>query len=212
MYLGDPAHYFWVGLSAMRCVQEGTIAAGAAPPARVLDFAGGYGRVLRFLRAGHPDAEIAHEDTDRRAHAFCARQFEAHPPRGEYDLIWCGSLITHLDADAITALLSRFEGALSHGGVAVVTAHGEFAAGHEDTLAPLGPDERAAALAGFETTGFGYADYPGLPGYGASFTSPGWLESTAAAVGLQHAWTSEQAWANHQDAHAFVRTQSRESL
>ena len=82
----------------------------SSPPPRILDFPCGHGRVLRYLRAEFPQAEITACDLLRDGVDFCAANFGAIPvysdpdpsriglPRDAFDLIWVGSLFTHFDA------------------------------------------------------------------------------------------------------------------
>jgi SAM-dependent methyltransferase len=101
---------------------------GSSPVRTILDLPSGHGRVLRYFRAAFPDALIAACDVDTDAVDFCARSFaakpiystidiEAIPLEGTYDLIWCGSLFTHIHADQWHALLQLFSAHLSDSGL-----------------------------------------------------------------------------------------------
>lgn len=213
MYLGNVEHYLGVGLSAIGCIE----AAAVASPASVLDIPCGHGRVLRFLAARFSDARLTACDVDADAVAFCARRFAAEPvvaparpaelelPR-RYDLIWCGSLLTHLDAEDGGALMALFERALAPGGVAVFTTVGDFGAARirrGETTYHL-PRERALAVAeAYEREGFGYADYDGSERYGVTLTSREWVR--ARAGGLEELWFKPRGWDAHQDVHAYAR-------
>jgi SAM-dependent methyltransferase len=220
MYTGDGAHYFRTGLGAVRLVEEALGAAGLSEVRRVLDLPCGGGRVLRFLARRFPGAEFTACDLQREAVDFCARRFGAEAdysqprldeltfPR-EFDLAWCGSLVTHLDAGGIEALLGLFRRSLAPGGLAVFTAHGEravrrmtareFDYGIRDAdIAPL--------VAAYRGAGYGFADYPGDSGYGVSLTSPEWVRGAAArAGGLREVYFKPQGWDEHQDVYGFVR-------
>jgi SAM-dependent methyltransferase/predicted O-methyltransferase YrrM len=215
MYTGDGAHYFSVGLSATRAIETST---NARTPQRILDMPCGHGRVLRFLKARYPAAEIVACDLDGDGVAFCAERFGALPQRssadlgalelpGPFDLIWCGSLLTHLDAAGSAALLGLFARCLAPGGVAVVTTHGALVAERlraGDTY-QLDPAAARAALSAYQATGFGYADYPWSPGYGVSVSSVEWIERAAAEAGLNIPRVTERGWDGHQDVIALVR-------
>ena len=67
-------------------------------------------------------------EVDRRALDFCRRSFDVTPFLSkepfsllslpwQFDLIWCGSLLTHIDEPATRDLLRLFRKHLSHGGV-----------------------------------------------------------------------------------------------
>ncbi len=197
MFLGESDHYFAAGLSAITCIEAGTAQPDSAPvspePDRILDFACGYGRVHRFLAARFPDAERVAAEIQAPALKFCAERFGAATVRvpgeplelrltGSFDLIWCGSLLTHLDAERIRAVVGEFAAALAPGGVAVVSTHGSFAASNEWTLEALTAENRADLLRDFEADGAGYA---------------------AKDAGLEPGWSAEHAWADHQDAIAL---------
>jgi hypothetical protein len=70
---------------------------------------------------------------------FCTRVFAAIPEMSNrdftrlsiyrrFDLVWCGSLITHIDEAAATHLLGFFHNHLAPGGIYVFTTHGQRAA------------------------------------------------------------------------------------
>lgn len=212
MYVGDGEHYFSVGLSALRCI-------GAIPePSRVLDMPCGHGRVLRFLRERWPDAEMVSCDLDEDGVAFCAERLGAKPVMsstdlagldlpGDFDLIWCGSLLTHLDAADYAALLSLFREALAPGGRAVVTTHGGLVAERLRSGEDLYQLESAdQVLAEYDRTGFGYSDYPFAEGYGVSLSSREWLAKAAEQVGLQLSDFQEACWDGHHDVAALTPT------
>ena len=72
----------------------------------ILDLPCGHGRVMRWLRATFPKASLTACDIDGDGVSFCAETFGARPALsstdpedlvlGTFDLIWCGSLLTHL--------------------------------------------------------------------------------------------------------------------
>ena len=106
MYDGRDGHYVSVGLSALRAIED-ALGDAPAPPRRILDLPCGHGRVTRVLRARFPEAAITVCDLDRGGVDFAAARFGARGvysvedfralDLGEaYDLIWVGSLVTHL--------------------------------------------------------------------------------------------------------------------
>jgi SAM-dependent methyltransferase len=219
MHGGAGRHYFSVGQSGLACVEATIEAAGLEQVTTVLDLPCGHGRVLRWLRARFPAARLTVSDLDRDGVDFCARAFDAQPVYSRtdldaldlgdrFDLIWCGSLATHLNADAVAALLTVFERHLANGGVAVVTTHGARTAerlGAADPIYAMSPAATGALLRSYETDGFGYADYPGQAGYGMSLSTPEWMRSAAAAAGLREVLFLEHGWDDHQDVFGLVR-------
>ena len=218
MYVGDGEHYFSVGLSAIEAVEGAITAAATDAPERILDMPCGHGRVLRFLARRFPDAELASCDLDAGGVRFCAQRFGAAPVEssldlrrlslpGPFDLIWCGSLATHLAAEDVHQLLTLFSEALAPRGLAVVTTHGASVADalrSEAADYQLEPDAVRTVLNDYDATGFGYADYPWSPGYGVSVSSRAWTEEAAAKAGLRVARFEERSWDGHQDVVALV--------
>jgi SAM-dependent methyltransferase len=220
MYGSGGSQYWRVGLSALRCVEQALAEAGSPRVRRLLDLPCGHGRGLRWLVARFPDAAATACDLDRDGVDFCARRLGAAPAYsiedlgslrlgGRFDLIWCGSLVTHLDQRRIAALLEMLRRHLAPGGVLVATSHGERAARRvrDAEMDYLLDRERSARLVReYEATGFGYVDYSGARGYGVSLSSPDWLRARAAAVGgLHEVWFRAAGWDDHQDVLAWSR-------
>lgn len=214
MHAGDTAHYLRVGLSAIRCI-EGDGQPPVAPPRRVLDLPCGHGRVLRALAAAYPGAQLTASDIDRDGVDFCARRFGAQPVYssaaigsvdlpGEQDLVWCGSLATHLDEAATRALIAKLASTLAPGGRLAVTTHGRSVAdrircGEADYQLDAPGVERL--LAGYDTNGFGYADYAWSPGYGVSLIAPEWMRAAAPRPVVHF---DERCWDGHQDVYILA--------
>jgi len=220
MYAGDAFHYLSVGLSATRCIQEALLSAGKElGDGSILDFACGFGRVLRFLRASFPNSEITAAEIDGSALDFCCRSFSVTPllsktplrdlnlPR-QFDLIWCGSLLTHIDEQATSDLLHFFRDHLSSRGLCVFTTHGwrsiEFIQSKKKTYG-LSEDARQKVIRQFQSKGYGYADYPNQSCYGISVVTHQRMRELARGVG---GWDEtlflEHGWDNHQDVYAFT--------
>lgn len=228
MYTEDGAHYFRVGLGAVRLLEEASGAAGLGEVRRVLDLPCGGGRVLRFLVRRFPGAEFVACDLQRDMVDFCARRFGASAcyskddlndlAFGEpFDLIWCGSLATHLDEAGITALLRLFRRSLRPGGLTVFTAHGERVAGRmtrDEFDYAIAKERIAPVVRAYRETGYGFTTYPDVgaygvardSGYGVSLTSPEWIRARAAGVGgLREVYFKPHGWDDHQDVYGFVR-------
>lgn len=132
--------YFRTAMSAHDGITRAVAAANRQPESiqRVLDFGSGYGRVLRVLQAAYPEAELTACDLIPDAIDFCARQFGAVPLRGNkdldlieddgaYDLIWLGSVFTHLPVSGWISLLDFLGKRLAPDGIIVFTTHGRVA-------------------------------------------------------------------------------------
>ena len=215
------AFYFQAAHSALECIELALLAARKDDVRRVLDFGCGHGRVLRMLKAVFPDAQLTACDIDRGGVDFCAETFGAVPVysdtdpdeieiQGDFDLIWCGSVFTHLDRPGWDGLLSLFESLLSPGGVLVLTTSGrEVAEGlHAGKIeySRLSKAEIDRLVDDFERTGFGYRDLPNLNDYGTSLASPSWVcawLTRQSRLGL--VLFTERGWATHQDVVACIR-------
>lgn len=211
--------YVGVGLSALECLQHALRETSAPPPRRILDFGCGYGRVLRFLAAAWPEAEVYGTDMDAEGLGFCTHHFSCYGFRTDlengprwvkprFDLIWVGSVFTHLGVADCQRLIRHLAEFLAPGGLVVFTTHGALAQGrmkNYDDLYRLEPAALDAIVRDCETAGHGYADYPKRPGYGVSATSEVWVNNMIAEAGLQRRLFLPAGWAQHQDVFAAQR-------
>jgi SAM-dependent methyltransferase len=171
MYAYAPDYYFKAGQSALRNIRLAMLAGQVQKVDRILDFACGSGRVLRILKAAFPDADLTACDVQPEAVEFCEQTFgvtgvtSAHDPDdveldGSYDLIWCGSLLTHVDADRWVRFVKLFESALAPGGVAVFTTYGRFIAERRlrkrDHPLDLNEEQIEGVLHDYDDEGFGF--------------------------------------------------------
>jgi SAM-dependent methyltransferase len=220
MYHGNGAHYFKVGLSATASIDAALASSGLADPRAILDFPCGSGRVLRFLAQRFPEAEITACELASGPVEFCVRTFGARPAFSslnldevsldrKFDLIWCGSLVTHLDESGIVALLRLFKRHLAAGGLMIFTTHGDFVQHRIPTRDfDYGLDQEQIERIGLDyaATGYGFENYRGEKGYGVSLTSPTWIRARVAELeGLREVFFKARGWDDHQDVFGFVR-------
>jgi SAM-dependent methyltransferase len=217
-YMAD--HYLSVGISAIRCVNSAV--EGTGPIRTVLDLPCGYGRVMRFLKVRFPHAIFTACELNPEAVEFCKGRLAAqegvisNPDPGlisisqKFDLIWCGSLVTHLEEPKIQELLRFFYEHLQPGGVCVFTTQGERCAQRmeqNDYHYGLSQSSVGSILKDYRTTGFGYADYNNSPEYGITLVSREKMNAIASPVG---AWRETlfipKGWDNHQDVYAFAKS------
>jgi SAM-dependent methyltransferase len=174
-------------------IQLARHAAGLPVVRRVLDFGCGWGRVLRVLREDFPEADFVACDMHKPAADFSAESFGALPVydeaelEGPFDLMWAGSVFTHLDENRWNDLLALAERLVCPGGLFVFTTQGRFAADLLRREGGLGLTEEQVdeVLRQFDSTGFGYVDYQfgdsfkqekSLPDdYGISLSLPSWV-------------------------------------
>jgi SAM-dependent methyltransferase len=182
MFSGDLDDYLGVAETAIAQIAHAMALTGRTECRRILDLPCGHGRVLRALRAVFTDAELVACDINRDGVDFCAAQFGALPvystpdPRdipldGAFDVIWVGSLLTHLDAPRCRAFLRFLCARLAPNGLLLVSSHGRNAVRRW----PREDGRLAQIRSGFEQKGFGYADHAGTSGYGTSAFTAAWL-------------------------------------
>ncbi len=197
-YGGGAFHYLSVGLSASRCIKEALRSVSRELTVNtILDFPCGHGRVLRFLQATFPNSDITAAEIDSDALKFCRRSFSVNTvlskkdfneisiPK-QFDLIWCGSLFTHIDEQATSSLLKFFHKHLSEQGVCIFTTHGkhsiELIQSKKQTYG-LAEEAQRKVLHEFKATGYGYANYVNREGYGISVVSQQRLIELAEGAG-----------------------------
>jgi SAM-dependent methyltransferase len=223
MHTGNVGRYFHVGLSAIRCIDHALAQCKPQPDIKtILDMPSGYGRVLRFLSQRFPQVRITACELDRAAVDYCAEHFNAHKAYSQtnlkalsldtrFDLIWCGSLLTHLDRGAVADVLEFFHRHSAPGGVVIFTTHGTLAAQRIEAnpfVYSVPPAELPRLLSSFEQTGFSYVEYPWEGGgYGVSLTSRAFIEAEVARLpGWQPVYFGDHEWDGLQDVHAVVRS------
>lgn len=209
--------YFTVGASASSAIHEAvrTARMDTKKIRRALDYACGYGRVLRWLKADFPNAYILGVDADPKA-AKAASDVLKIPTRpldikltkrldDPFDLIWVGSLFTHLPKDEMKRVLTYLGSHLTKDGLLVFTTHGDLVANRlasrsrdyglaEETIDPV--------LHDYKTEGYGFASYPKLPGYGISISKPSCVMAMIEAVEMTPILFKDRGWAAHQDVFA----------
>jgi SAM-dependent methyltransferase len=212
--------YFELGASALRAIRLALLAAGRDDPARILDFPCGHGRVLRMLKVAFPQGDLTAGDLNADGVSFCERKFGATPVQssidpaevtidGPFDLVWCGSLLTHLDRDRWDGFFSLLASSIEQDGVFVFTAFGRHPAARIRSGAALyGLGDRGAEkiLGEFDRDGFGYSDYEGETLSGMSLTTPAWICDRIAETGsLRLVSYTERGWFGHQDVIAVTK-------
>ncbi len=178
--------YVHVGYSALRSIRLAMEEIGAEAPTTILDLPCGHGRILRVLTAAFPDAQITAAEIDVDMVRFCTNMFACLPMYSEdsprsmeldqrFDLIWCGSLLTHLDEPLWQEFLQFFADHLSPDGLLLFSTHGQEArrrmvSGEFDY--GLSADGLQRIIRARDEGGFGFVRYPGSSSYyGISLSS-----------------------------------------
>lgn len=219
MHKGNMQRYLSCGHDALCNIVLAQKSAGVSSPKQILDFACGFGRVARHLRVAFPNAEITFTDAMPDASAFCAKtfsgrdrpvqkDFSGYDPERRFDLIWVGSLFTHLPAAKSAVLYDLLFQLMSPGGLLVFTSHGRHV---RDRRAkgewPYAIDESQydAMIEEADSTGYGFVGYKGSAEYGISLASLAWWERTINGTASEMVMLRERGWDRHQDVIAVKR-------
>lgn len=219
-------HYLAVGEEAVQLTVRFLLSNLRRPPSTILDFPSGSGRVTRHLRAMFPDARIGACDLYPEHVDFCVERFGAEPIASkenldeleiepEWDLVFCGSLLTHLPESLFWPTVRFMVRALSPTGIAVVTLEGRRAEDIQDHLWKLIDDRRFERIRRkYHKRGFGFGDYdadmrrlfPSQSNYGVALVKPSWVMAGLEQMPeIRILGYVERAWDDHQDVVVFGR-------
>lgn len=200
---GLPEHY-------ARSGAEGAALAAAhleEAPARILDFGCGHGRVLRHLAQRWRKAEVVAADVDEDAVRFCAEQLGATPlvvsPRAappallpSYELIWAGSVFSHLAPEVWAGRLRTLLACLAPGGQLVLTTHGPSCLEHPELYAVPPPVEPAR----LEAEGVLFVPYPWARDYGVTVVTEAYVRAALPPEAVLLGAAARE-WDAHQDVY-----------
>ncbi|PHR74622.1 MAG: hypothetical protein COA67_00675 [Lutibacter sp.] len=189
MFLGDNQFYFYWGMWSLNCVQKVLAKLKKQKINNILDLPCGHGRSMRFFKAAFPSANLTACELDKDGVDFCVKTFGAkgvysstNPSEislnNKYDLIWCGSLFTHLDQHKWREFLTFFSDHLEQDGVLIFTTHGNNIIRHlRSGKVDLGLGKTALKelLKQHDSAGIAYCDYPEQNGYGVSLSQNEWV-------------------------------------
>lgn len=137
-------------------------------------------------------------------------------PKSGFDIVWVGSVFTHLPEDSAKDLMARLLASLKPRGVLAITTHGRcriermksYNWGAERRSRPnfnLTRDEMSEILSMYQDSGYGYVGYPNAENYGLCVAEPAWYSRVALAhPGFTQILFQEKA-DNAQDLSAFMR-------
>jgi SAM-dependent methyltransferase len=197
--------YYRSGLQAWRSVAHALRTAGKEPAdlGSFLDFASGFGRMTRFLVREVDRRRVWASDIDAQAVLFLQEELGVHgvvsciePASLRFDrrfeVVYAGSLFSHLPERRFEAWLRRLFELLEPGGVLLFSTHGVEAHGAR-------PDPRGFAyVPQSETTRLDPADY------GTAYVAPDFVRRVAGAAGVAGLFVVERELWYNQDLYAAV--------
>jgi SAM-dependent methyltransferase len=215
------AHYVKVGESALACMRRSLQAAGLGfgDMRAVLDFPSGYGRALRHLvRAVDPKYVTACE-LEEEGLMFCAQEFGVRAVRSSrnldelkfpeaYDLIWVGSLFTHLPTAEGRKLLARLAQNLTPRGLLIFSTQGPSCLPQAENYGFMFKGRAGEFEAQYAAQGMAYLPYyADAPGYGIAFYAPDAVRAVVAEAlpGCTVLQYAEQGLDQHQDVWTVQR-------
>jgi SAM-dependent methyltransferase len=219
------SHYFHVGADALRIIVSALCTNRRPPPAAVLDLPSGSGRVTRHLRAFFPEARVVACDLYEYHIEFCHRVLGAEPILSvehigslnfplKFDLVFCGSLLTHLPEPLFHDTLDMICRSLKDDGIAIVTLHGRVSDFFQaERWKYLANELYNVARQDVERQGFGYVNYQHdfkeskfnkQDSYGITLVRPSWvMRALEARTDVRVLSYTERCWDDHQDVVVF---------
>lgn len=220
MYKHAPLHYFHWGKKALERIELTLEKFGKTKIESILDLPCGHRRELRFFKVAFPEADIVACDIDTDAVDFCVKTFNVKgvyshtdpsqiPITEKFDLIWCGSLLTHVDEESWKGFLKFFNDRLNQNGILIFTTQGkhiiELFRANELNLS-VSPKAKELLLSNYDLNGFSYCSYSETSDVGVSLSSPDWVRDRLAEIPtLQLLEYVERGWWNFQDSVACIR-------
>jgi hypothetical protein len=222
----DSVSYFWTGRVALETIKASQDLWKLPNFCNILDMASGHGRVLRWFKHYYPSAKLTVCEVQESGRDFCASEFgsesiasHVHLRQERYsrkfDLIWAGSLFTHLDLENWTEIFDSLHSSLDSGGVLAFTTHGSLVTKrlqNRDSYGLSGKD-RLGILEDYKDGGFAFRRYPeeietnlSDPNYGVSISAPSFvLNFMTRYSDMRIIFVGESKWANHQDVYLFIK-------
>ncbi|HNT38930.1 MAG TPA: methyltransferase domain-containing protein [Rubrivivax sp.] len=198
--------------AAMRQVLDALLPA-SAEPVSVLDFACGWGRLLRLLSACERELELFASEIQPEALDYVVGSFGVHglpsclvpedfEPGRRFDFIWVASLFSHLPEELFQRWLARLLALLSPRGVLCFSVHDE---------ALLAPGEQLPAGGLLFKTQSEIADLD-TQAYGTTTVSEAFVRrAVAAAAGdARRAWRIAKGLAHEQDLYVVGADPARD--
>lgn len=218
---GDVAHYLSDALSAIENMEASLAAAGRTwrDVTACLDLPCGYGRVTRHLVRRIDARRVTACDIDRQAVRFCAAELGVEPLRSRpdlrelnfprhYDLIFVGSLLTHVPPPQGLHLLDALVAVLRPKGQLIFTTQGATCLEHLSWYGQHFDDAEALFRRQLADYGVAFVPYPGRSEYGITLHARERLTRDIVSRfgdALSLVRFVERGWDRHQDVWTYAR-------
>jgi SAM-dependent methyltransferase len=218
----DVAHYLSDALSAIENIEASLTLAGRTwdDVRACLDLPCGHGRVTRHLVRRIDPRRVTACDIDRQAVRFCAAEFGVAPLDSKpdlrqvrfperYDVIFVGSLLTHLPPDDGLRTLEALAGALSPQGQLIFSTQGATCLEHLSWYGDHFRDAEPIFRRQFAEAGVAWVPYPRSSTYGITLHARDRLSDemvTRFGDTLSLVRFAERGWDDHQDVWSYQRT------
>lgn len=208
--------YLKAGRSVADVVRMAT-ALAQMEPASILDYGCGHGRILRWYRHYFPTVALTAADVTADQIEFCAETFAAIPflldkhfsaiaLPSSYDLIWLGSIYTHIDRESWQDLTDMLEEHLNPGGLLCFSFAGStvmrlLETGDRWRIAQAAEPAVMKLLAAYKKSGFGFLQQHDSNGaaWGRSIAKYDWVLNFLSRRSAKIILFSEAAYAKRQD-------------
>lgn len=214
----EPAWYFQrgygaLGLIAFECQRARLV------PGSILDFGCGHGCVARMLKAYFPKARLVGQDVDPDWMNWCATVLgietvvsaptieEVEFEEDQYDVIWAGSVFSHVPESAARHLLLQFRKALTNKGIVIFSTAGQIM---RNAYRPGGmhniTDEQITTMcAAFDSGNYAYGAYDrsAYANWGHSLIPWEWILARSAEYKMPLCGFYESGWGLVQDVYAM---------
>jgi len=201
-------HYFEVGRECFKSIEHIMDSGGKSFEGirSFLDFASGYGRVTRFLIQAVEQGKVWVSDIYRGAVDFQKKYFRVNGFYSEndpsklqfperFEIIYVGSLFSHLPANRFRDWLSRLYEVVEDDGMLIFSTHGEWLRPEGVQMGPSG------------CSFFGQSESRSLSTdeYGCTYVTREWVESLADELGINHIYFLERGLCEHQDIYIATK-------
>jgi SAM-dependent methyltransferase len=222
----SPEWYYERGFDALRVIAFECHRARLAPK-RVLDFGCGHGAVARMLKAYFSNATIIGQDVNPEWLSWCehnlhintvlsaAKISDVEMPAEAFDVIWAGSVFSHIPEHSAQHLLLEFRKALTTKGIIILSSAGQLMrnAYRPGTMHNLSDEITARMVREFDMGqyAFGAYDTSLYEDWGHSLVPCEWFFNHSREFRMPISAFLEAGWGAVQDIYALRKTRNSHS-